>query len=47
MPTMVWKAKRTTFTGGWSASGTMSSPWTVAFGLWNASRESSRGISMP
>jgi hypothetical protein len=47
MPTMVWKENRTTLTGGWSASGTMSSPFTTAFGLWNASSESSLGISMP
>ena len=47
MPTIAWNANRTTFTGGWSASGTMSRPWTVALGLWNASRDSSRGISMP
>jgi predicted nucleic acid-binding Zn ribbon protein len=47
MPTMVWKAIRTTLTGGWSASGTMSSPWTTADGLWEASSDSSRGISMP
>jgi hypothetical protein len=47
MPTMVWNANRTTLTGGWSASGTMSSPFTTAFGLWKASSESSFGISMP
>jgi len=47
MPTMVWNANRTTLTGGWSASGTMSSPWTAAAGLWNASSDSSRGISIP
>ena len=47
MPTMVWKAKRMTFTGGWSANGTMFRPLTVASGSWNASRDSSRGISMP
>ena len=47
MPTMVWNANRTTFTGGWSASGTIDSPLTVAFGLWNASSASSRGISIP
>ena len=47
MPTMAWKANRTTFTGGWSASGTMFSPLTVALGLWKASSESSRGISIP
>jgi hypothetical protein len=34
MPTIVWNDSRTTFTGGWSASGTMSRPCTVAFGLW-------------
>ena len=44
---MVWKANRTTLTGGWSASGTMFSPLTAAFGLWKASSDSSRGISMP
>jgi hypothetical protein len=47
MPTMVWNANRTTLTGGWSASGTMSSPCTTAFGLWKASSESSLGISTP
>ena len=47
MPTIVWKEYRTTLTGGWSASGTMSSPFTTAFGLWNASRDSSFGISKP
>ena len=47
MPTIAWKDSRTTFTGGWLASGTMSRPWTVAFGLWNASSDSSLGISMP
>jgi hypothetical protein len=47
MPTIVWKENRTTLTGGWSASGTMFSPLTVAFGLWNASSDSSRGISTP
>ena len=47
MPTIVWKANRTTLTGGWSASGTMFSPLTTAFGLWNASSDSSFGISMP
>jgi hypothetical protein len=33
-PTIVWNANRTTLTGGWLASGTTSSPCTVAFGLW-------------
>jgi len=47
IPTMVWNANRTTLTGGWSASGTMSRPCTVAFGLWNASSDSSLGISTP
>jgi hypothetical protein len=44
---MVWKEIRTTLTGGWSASGTMSRPLTTALGLWNASSDSSFGISMP
>jgi hypothetical protein len=44
---MVWKEKRTTLTGGWSASGTMSRPLTTAFGLWKARIDSSLGISMP
>jgi hypothetical protein len=44
---MVWKEIRTTLTGGWSPSGTMSSPFTTAFGLWNASSDRSLGISMP
>ena len=35
------------FTGGRSVGGTVSSPWTVAFGSWNASIDSSRGISTP
>ena len=47
IPTIVWKANRTTLTGGWSASGTMSRPLTAAFGLWKASSDSSLGISMP
>ena len=47
MPTIAWNARRTTFTGGWSASETMSRPRTTAFGLWSASRDSSRGISTP
>ncbi len=47
MPIMVWKANRTTLTGGWSASGTMFSPLTTALGLWKASSDSSLGISMP
>jgi hypothetical protein len=33
IPTMVWNANRTTLTGGWSASGTIASPFTTAFGL--------------
>ena len=32
MPTMVWNAKRTTLTGGWSVNGTESRPRTTAFG---------------
>jgi hypothetical protein len=44
---MVWNEIRTTLTGGWSASGTMSSPRTTAEGLWSASSDSNRGISMP
>jgi hypothetical protein len=44
---MVWKEYRTTLTGGWSASGTMSRPLTTAFGLWKARIDSRRGISMP
>src|SRR5260221_13806733 len=44
---MAWKANRTTLTGGWSASGTISRPLTVALGLWKASRDSSRGIWIP
>jgi hypothetical protein len=47
IPTIVWKEIRTTLTGGWSASDTMLRPFTTAFGLWNASSESSRGISIP
>jgi len=47
IPTMVWNEIRTTLTGGWSASGTMSSPRTTAEGLWSASSDSNRGISMP
>jgi hypothetical protein len=47
IPTMVWNENRTTLTGGWSASGTIASPFTTAFGLWNASSDSSRGISIP
>ena len=35
------------FTGGWSATGTVSSPLTVAFGSWKASSESSFGIGRP
>ena len=33
IPTIVWNENRTTFTGGWSASGTIASPLTTAFGL--------------
>jgi hypothetical protein len=33
MPTIVWNANLTTFTGGWSPRGTMSRPRTVALGL--------------
>lgn len=44
---MVWKEKRTTLTGGWSASGTMDRPFTTALGLWKDRMDSSRGISMP
>jgi hypothetical protein len=47
MPTIVWKEYRTTLTGGWSARGTMSRPFTVALKLWNARRDSRCGISMP
>jgi hypothetical protein len=47
MPTMVWNDSRTTLTGGWSASGTMLRPLTTAFGLWDASSDSSRGICTP
>jgi hypothetical protein len=47
IPTIVWKDSRTTFTGGWSASGTMSRPLTTAFGLWKARMDSSFGISIP
>jgi hypothetical protein len=47
MPTMVWKANRTTLTGGWSASGTMFRPLTAALGLWKASSDRSFGISTP
>jgi hypothetical protein len=44
MPTIAWKAKRTTFTGGRSSGGTLSSPVTVAFGSWWARTDSSLGI---
>ncbi len=47
MPTMAWNESRTTFTGGRSVGGTVSSPWTVAFGSWNANSDRSRGISIP
>ncbi|HEX6452676.1 MAG TPA: hypothetical protein VF060_24855 [Trebonia sp.] len=47
IPTMVWNEIRTTLTGGWSASGTMLRPRTTAEGLWSASSDSNRGISMP
>ena len=47
IPTIAWNDSRTTLTGGWSASGTMFRPLIAAFGLWNASSESSRGISTP
>src|SRR6201989_1383976 len=47
MATLVWKANLNTVTGGGWASGTMFRPLTVAFGLWKASSESSRGISIP
>ena len=47
MPTISWNATRTTLTGGRRAGETVSSPLTVAFGLWNASSESSLGIAIP
>jgi hypothetical protein len=47
MPTIVWNASRTTFTGGWSTRGTTSRPCTVALGLWYARIDSSLGTSMP
>ena len=47
IPTIVWKENRTTLTGGWPLSGMMFRPLTTAFGLWKASSDSSRGISMP
>jgi hypothetical protein len=47
MPTMLWKARRTTLTGGRSVAATVSSPCTVALVLWKASRESSRGSGIP
>jgi hypothetical protein len=33
IPTIFWNENRTTLTGGWSASGTIASPFTTAFGL--------------
>src|ERR1700749_4650052 len=39
MPTMAWNANRTTFTGGWPASGTMFSPLTGALGVWEGEGE--------
>ena len=33
IPTIVWNENRTTLTGGWSANGTIASPFTTAFGL--------------
>src|SRR4051794_22830094 len=47
MPTMVWKEKRTTLTGGRFAGRTASSPWTRAPGLWKASTESALGMRTP
>ena len=47
IPTIVWNAIRTTFTGGRSFAGTASRPCTVAFQLWNERSESRCGISIP
>ena len=47
IPTIVWKENRTTLTGGWPPSGTTLRPLTTALGLWSASSDSSRGMSMP
>ena len=47
MPTIVWKATRTMFTGGRSSGATASRPRMVAFGSCSASSDSSLGISTP
>ena len=50
MPTIVWNAKRVTFTAefdGRSAGGTASRPSMVAFGSCLARNESRRGIEIP
>ena len=47
MPTIVWKEKRTTLTGGRRSAGTESRPVTLAFGSWKASSDSAFGIAIP
>ena len=45
--TMSWNAMRTTLTGGRSAGGTASRPFTTACGLWNARIDNPSGIRIP
>ncbi len=47
MPTIVWKAIRTTLTGGRSSGGTASRPWIVAFGSCLARIDSPFGMGIP
>ena len=47
MPTIVWKATRTTLTGGRSSGGTFSRPSTRALGSWKASNDNNRGNGTP
>ena len=47
MPTIVWKAMRTTLTGGRCAAARRRGPATRALGSWKASSESILGIRMP
>ena len=48
IPTIVWKAKRTTLTGGrWSGGHGVAARCTFAFQLWKASSDSRCGIAIP
>ena len=47
IPTIVWNANRTTFTGGRSVGRHGVEALHLAFGSWKASSDSSRGIAIP